>query len=745
MLDYLNAPGVLVGAGSLTGRLSRELWEFLTRGLNDYARGVEVRRSEEGHETIVLDVDVEVSQIRTHDIRPVERISVTFLGESLPEVLALRPSFPFVPHVNPRPQEFPRSLCLYDESFEELSLRWTAAAFVERLRWWLSETSKGTLHREDQPLEGILLANFATIILPADLFAQLHSGSARRMFVTEVSKDSVYRASWQIPHMPAADFAATAFIFPPHVHGVIRWQPASVGQLADQLQELGIDLVSSLRTRVSELHSSQIPLGAQLILIAVLPKQRVAGGEIEGHEIWAFALGKPLGELGEALGLWQMQDGVPGHVLNGSANHDSLAQVGIDILNPTFELTREGAAALNAVEASRMSITAIGMGALGSQVAANLVRSGFGTWSGIDPDFLLPHNVARHELTEGYIGLSKVRGMHAHLNSMGAEPAMGAVIEANVLHPGEKEAEVRAALDGADVILDFSASLAVGRALAHDTGVVRRCSVFLNPSGSDLVVLCEDAQRQIRLDSLEFQYYRQLLGEPRLAEHLRYPEDRVRYARSCRDLTSRVPQHLVSMNSGIAAGVLRRILKENGAFLGIWSSDRDFDITCFQPKPSAVRQFHQNGWTLITDEFLLEKIADLRARKARKETGGVLIGAFDHRHRTIYLTDIIASPPDSEEWPTLYIRGCKGLKEAIDQLRGRTDNQLDYIGEWHSHPKSYGTNPSDDDRKVFAWLTEHMQRDGNPPLMLIAGENDFRFFIKSIEPSVSIERSIRVA
>lgn len=736
MPNYLDPAGDVSDASGLKGRLSTQLWDFLSRGLNSYARAVEVRTTSVGLETVVFDVDVEVSQIRVHDIRPIERLSVTFWGETLPEILALRADFPFVPHVNPRPSEFPRSLCIYEESFEEIVLRWTPAAFIERLRWWLSETSKGTLHGADQPLEPLLIDHFATIVLPADLFTKLQEGSAQRLFISEITANAVYRASWQPSSMIAV--AATVFECQPHVHGIIRWRPSSLGDLAGQLQQVGTDFISALRIRVRELHQHGVPLSAHLFLIIVLPKQRVASGAVEKTELWAFALGKTISDIGEAVGLWQMEGGAAGYLLGGSAKADSLENIPIDILNPAFELTRDGAAVLNGYLPSAMKVSAIGMGALGSQVTTHLIRSGFGLWTGLDPDFLLPHNVARHELTASDVGRSKLAAMQNRANSILAEPAMTAVIEANVVNPGERANEVRAAFENADVILDFSASLAVGRMLAHDCGVTRRCSVFLNPTGSDLVILCEDAQRHLRLDSLEFQYYRAVIAEPALAIHLTPPQEKVRYARSCRDLTSRVPQHLVAIHSGIAASALRRILAADAPFIGIWASDKQLQVRYFEPEPAPVQQFHVNGWTIRIDEFFLKRIAELRAQKRRKETGGILIGVCDQRHRVIYLVDTIASPPDSEEWPTLYIRGCAGLKESLDLVSNRSDGQLQYIGEWHSHPDGYSTDPSEDDTKVFAWLTDLMSRDGSPPLMLTAGEKDFRFVVEQIESFVQI-------
>jgi hypothetical protein len=110
-------------------------------------------------ESIVLDVVVERPQRPINDIRHQERVAVVFEGADrfIPELLALRRDFPWVPHVNLRLEEFPRSLCLYDRPWSELSSRWTPADFVERIRFWLAATARGELHQDDQPLEPLIL------------------------------------------------------------------------------------------------------------------------------------------------------------------------------------------------------------------------------------------------------------------------------------------------------------------------------------------------------------------------------------------------------------------------------------------------------------------------------------------------------------------------------------------------------------------------------------------------------------
>jgi integrative and conjugative element protein (TIGR02256 family) len=145
--------------------------------------------------------------------------------------------------------------------------------------------------------------------------------------------------------------------------------------------------------------------------------------------------------------------------------------------------------------------------------------------------------------------------------------------------------------------------------------------------------------------------------------------------------------------------------------------------------PAAVHRGRIGEWTLIIDGGVVDRLATLRAGRLPNETGGVLLGAYDMDRRAIYVADTIPSPPDSVEWPTLYIRGCEGLPAAVASAAARTGRQLEYIGEWHSHPDRCSTRPSDDDLQVFAWLTERMAVEGLPALMAIAGGRDFSWYL----------------
>jgi integrative and conjugative element protein (TIGR02256 family) len=381
------------------------------------------------------------------------------------------------------------------------------------------------------------------------------------------------------------------------------------------------------------------------------------------------------------------------------------------------------AAVLNGLQDEpRTKITAIGVGALGSQIAMNLARSGYKDWTLIDEDFLLPHNLARHELSY-IVGQPKARLMADNINALFGEVAAAKSIVANVLDSEHTTDDILSAFSEADVILDISTSVPVSRYLARDVETkARKISLFLNPSGHEFVLLAEDLSGTISLDSLEMQYYREIIRNELLISHL-VDGAALRYGGSCRDVTSRIPHWLVSLHASIAAGALQDIMANGSAQSVIWRAAKHsgtvgrIDISLSSKVEIKIKE-----WLLVTDTFFLKKIQDLRASKLPNETGGVLIGSFDHSRKLIYVVDTVPSPSDSEEWPTYYYRGCEGLRDSVEAIKQKTMSNLTYIGEWHSHPDRASCEPSTDDLKVLDWLYQEMVKVDTPALILIAGE-----------------------
>jgi integrative and conjugative element protein (TIGR02256 family) len=740
--EFLPSPGEPSTVPSLGVPKARQLAGYLAAGYNPWARLVEVKLAGGADEsnTVVFDVEVELSQTTVHDIHPVERICVSFAAadSNWPEILALRTDFPDVPHLNLRDTEFPRSLCLYEDNYAEQKLRWTAISVVARVRDWLRDTAAGTLHGEDQPLEQIFLGTRAVLVLPSDTFSgDLESPRHLEIgFCDHGKRGQVFLATRPAPGAadPRGRFVATVLVCPPIVHGVIRSLPQTLLDLHRFAMQAGLDLLRALRDRFALWERKPSVLDSQLVLIVAFPKQRFLAAVVEAWDTWAFVTNETMGVIGEALGLWQLQGNVPGILIGGMPNEDRASAISIMALNPTYALSRAGAAAANGIELEDRRITAVGMGALGSQLTATLIRAGYGRWTLVDADFMLPHNAARHELDHTAVGWPKAMAMKAITDRMLAEPCVEGFIFADVLAPDDQATPLANSFQRADAIADFSASLAVARHLCRDIqSPSRRLSAFLNPTGTDLVVLAEDANRRIPLDCIEMQYYREVLTRPELAGHFARQDGRVRYARSCRDISSVLPEDQVALHAAVGARAVRIVLAQDEASIGIWSSASDLSIGAVHILPAPAVVLKINEWTLITDESFVKKLQQVRSKKLPNETGGVLLGSWDLTRRIVYVVDTIAAPSDSEERTTLFIRGSAGLRERVIEAGERTGGMIQYMGEWHSHPDGYGTVPSEDDSNIFSWLSEKTQEDGFPPIMLIVGEGGLRWFIGEIE------------
>lgn len=731
-VKYLEAPGTIIPKDNLKIPKAKEVLAVLenlpffnfveARGLSDLNDA----------EVIVFDTEVQVGQRTVHDIRHIERIAVSFDANdnSMPEVLALREDFPFVPHINLRAQEKPRSLCLYEQTYDEIKLRWTATFFLEHVRLWLALTAKGELHGVDQPLEPLLSETSNYLVFPFDSLKRKEDGNNQFMIVRRI------KSEWVV------DDAVSAFIpIPlwgePQVTGVISKQPRNVSELHDFLKNAGIELLSELRDKLKVIKEQrpQDIFKTPLVLITYLPKKRTETSEPEVPDVWAFLINTSISNIGKEIGIWEETKGDIGYLIKPDLSMNG-SNLEIELLNTVPSFTRELASIVNGQQPSiDVNILLIGAGALGSQILINLIRKGIGNWTIVDDDCLLPHNLARHALLGFCIGQAKASMLAKMANSIIQGKTIAKAINTNVLHPNASAGDLSQALREAKVIMDVSTSIPVARYIARDISVdACRMSLFLNPSGSDVIVLTEDENRQISLDCLEMQYYRFLINDPAFENHLKHDAEQVRYARSCRDVSSTISQDLVALHASICSRKINEALSEHlESSITIWSANTaDMSVKKYDVPVYETIQKKYGEWTICFDKFIMNKIHTARQKSLPNETGGVIIGSFDMLRKIVYIVDTILSPPDSNEKPYSFERGREGLKEQLNKIEKTTLNNLTYIGEWHSHPQGSNATPSTDDMGVFSWLLKIMSIVGLPPLMLIAGDREESWHIEKI-------------
>lgn len=465
-VSYLEPAGIAVLPASLAIPRAKQLAALLAQHDLPYVQFIECRQltlhSGESAETVVFDTDVERPQHLTHDVHRIERISATFTAkdDTYPEVLALRSDFPRVPHTNLRNTDYPRSLCLYDQPWWQISLRWTPIAFVERIRHWLAETAKGTLHRDDQPLEPLLFGSKYSIVLPPDLFTGKNGGDHEELQIRLATQAADCRvllakrgkAEGGLP------FLAISFVARPQTHGVIRHNPQSLQELDEFLQPAGILLLEQLRNQIADW--SKELRDKRLLIVLGFPLTRNGKDVVEASNLWVFMTTKSIAEIGVDIGILEKTAHGYGQVMQGSGLHKG-QNIPLEVMLPQFDFTRESAAASSGLQPDPRKVVAVGSGALGSQLVKTLASSGFGDWCIVDEDILLPHNLARHQLGRYAIGHPKAFSLAAEVNSLFEEQEAPKWFQTDILRPGDNAEELVKKFETAELVLDIAASIPV--------------------------------------------------------------------------------------------------------------------------------------------------------------------------------------------------------------------------------------------------------------------------------------------
>lgn len=685
---------------------------------------------------LVIDIGpIEVPQFPVFDVRTVERVSIVVMDDTLPEVFC-RPDFPIVPHLTVF-DDGRKTLCLFDVPFQDIKYMFNANMFLKRIVYWFSRTARGELHQPDQPLESFFPSVRDSLILFPSYIQDTHF----RRFQHIDTDNGVFLSEIPITEYKQGTLYAQLWIEIKKVfsRNIINKMPRTLGDLDSAFDEsllnkiiaqiLPIWRIKTLPKLYDALFQQKetVLRNCPIILIILIALSRTPDAPVEQHTLKAFRLNTTLKSLYEAMGY----KNVSGKLIKDK-DINAYKEIQISPFEVLCSLDRKLANNLNGIkdENRNASFVQIGVGTLGSQIANNCIRSGYGHWTYIDPDIIYPHNLARHCLTQANIGKNKAQSMKEYSESIllsTGDNCVQGYIPASIFCK-EREQEIRAAINKAQLIVDCSASVAGERYVCHELAAETRCvSFFMNPSGSSLIMLLESSVRDVALDTLEMQYYRLLLRTPELKDHLK-SEQRVVYASSCRGTSLAYSQDNAAIFSGICSKAIKNIDASKEATIIIWTLN-DLSLNCIAEKGEQFNRCSCNGWLIKTSSSFESKLYAMRKSKLPCETGGVLIGSFDFINKICYIVDSIDSPEDSEEYPCAYIRGSKGLLERINDIEETTIGNLTYIGEWHSHPTDT-TGLSPDDKRLITSITEYTTSQSSPGCMIIVGETHIAVYLE---------------
>lgn len=128
---------------------------------------------------------------------------------------------------------------------------------------------------------------------------------------------------------------------------------------------------------------------------------------------------------------------------------------------------------------------------------------------------------------------------------------------------------------------------------------------------------------------------------------------------------------------------------------------------------------------IIISKTNIELLNTLYRENKGVEFGGVLLGK---KQKGIYIiTDIVYNCNRDVLRRSRFIRNIADVKDTMRQLIIKSNYEIDYIGEWHTHPNSSSLY-SHIDRKA---MTE-LNKDFSELILLIKGENQISTYLFTV-------------
>ena len=722
---------------------------FAERHAASNLKVVETRRYESLAELVIIDFRTGCPQRPVYPIKPMERLAVRFMSDDvMPIVYVLRSDFPDTPHQYLPVEGDPPAICIDDRDWQEARLTWTPPEFVRRILTWFERASKGELDDARQPLDPVMAQSpYMFIILRDDLE---QADNIDLVFVKD-NNNSILRGKRpdKLEEFERPLFCFFIYRVEPETMKRLRYAPDNLGSLHDMLLERGINLFQDINARfLSWLNQPAVLERYVKTSFAVIVEMPIIAPDEkikDGADLRAFiAPNNSWGDIAVNIGIAhrapsesKSKVGYVWNFINPTPDIDAVRKIKLDSAEVHYAYDRILAADLSGqATPDERKVVIVGAGAIGSHVADCLSREGRFQWTVIDDDLLLPHNLARHIGQNYHITAGKAVLVAGAVASKfeGADPAAKYIVAKAIADNEEKtEQQISKALNEADIIIDATASVAAGRYLSDHPSKARRVSVFFNPKGTAGILLTEPENRHLTLRDLEAQLFSLMGREDELANLLAPPEEVVAYTGGCRAITNRMPESNVMTLSGLIAHGIGVAVNQPGPVMNTWSLSPSGAVKFIESTCEAMKCFHAGDWRICADSRLIQRVLKMRNEKLPNETGGVMTGVFDIPAKCIHLTDAAPAPADSKESPNGFTRGSAGVLEYLEEVSERTNGQVCYVGEWHSHPSCVPTYPSAIDLEQIDWLSTLFDSYSSPTLMLIAGDKDVRIILAGHE------------
>ena len=330
-----------------------------------------------------LELDFEVVGLPQHrliSVRNIEPITIYISDAEILPIVTVRDDFPVVPHLNVHEDNVQKSLCYSDLGYHEIQHKLNGRWLLTCIENWFRKTSMNQLHQPDQPLEPFFPYVNNVIVWNGKL--------GKPYFDKYIVEDRDF-GKLMYQSDDGNYFAVLSLRVPPDFSNLIHNMPQTLLELlysfknCDTIRDWLTDLFSVVQQpKIYDEYFRQEKnkmLACKVLINIAIPKQRIDGAEIETFDLRSFVIDNSLKDILNDYGL----------CLNGSKIRFSKhpGRNGANIAVTPF-IVHLAQSKLKCRRANQVDETdgekhflLVGVGAIGSHILNNCLRSGYGKWT----------------------------------------------------------------------------------------------------------------------------------------------------------------------------------------------------------------------------------------------------------------------------------------------------------------------------------------------------------------------------
>jgi len=670
------------------------------------------------------------------------------IGLQAPIVVSDRMDFPRdIGHINPTKADTPACLCLARPDHQALYERFGITGMADRLVQWLRDAKTGGLMAEGwHPVPVMHGQRTYAGVFDASAFQDIAATSDNAGSATGVAgiytQDADRRDTFVLSRPYSSEPVGTA----PLVKALEHNQGFGSGIIqvpwifAWSRPDVPIDApVFGLWETLTDAYAALAPCGVQEVIEAEFGKVLLSGAKYSCAGKYAMVL---------LVGIWRPKPLLPsifGLSTNEQSRHLEVKSYLIEwSLAHRYEVPT-GQVTITEIASQPLPSPALhqhmsnlpemqeaaqlGCGALGSEIADNLLRAGVGHIAIADKDTYHSHNLSRSTANMDDLGSPKVDMINDRAKKLSLLPSGSRVspLKADIVNMTDDE--LSTFMGHSRALIDATA----------DEGVRARLVRFPLPEGRKVVRV--EVARAGRLglvtvaascgpDLLDLYYA--LVNKGRdpgpVRDWLREDGrgqgalEEVILGFGCSSMTTRLPKFALDQHSSAAMPTIVSALTDNQETgFGINPLDEQYQPLGWQWFP--IRPFIQldgditDGWNIRLEPNLPDAIKELWGPAGKFEVGGYLYGSVDYGLRRITIISATqVGSLSSEHWVSLL--PANSSPDEAPLLR-RTGGHVGIVGTWHSHPDG-PLEFSERDQATFDFHHEHDKEHGIATLVVVA-------------------------